>query len=174
LQLYNVLDFKNALTVSHQGQRSMDIKQLQRSESTMMMMLNEITVKDAIGVKILTILATLYLPASFVAVSAPYGSHSKCSTDFYTDFLQTFLSADLVTFDQSRSKRKSVDFHRMVISRESVIFYIAVTIPLMVLTYGCWWIWQKKASRTINARLNRSKTEKMGSNMGGVFGSGIA
>lgn len=66
--LYNVLDFKNALTVSHQGQRAMDIKQLQRSESTMMMMLNEITVKDAVGVKILTILATLYLPASFVAI----------------------------------------------------------------------------------------------------------
>jgi hypothetical protein len=63
------LDFKNALTVSHQGQRAVDIKQLQRSESTMMMMLNEITVRDAVGVKILTIVATLYLPASFVAVS---------------------------------------------------------------------------------------------------------
>lgn len=49
----------------------------------------------------------------------------------------------------------------MVISRESVIFYIAVTVPLMVLTYGCWWIWEKRASKTISARLDRSKTGNM-------------
>jgi hypothetical protein len=160
LQLYNVLDFKNALTVSHQGQRSMDIKQLRRNDSNMMRKMNEMTVKDTIGVKILTILTTFYLPASFVAVSAPHGSQLEFSTNFYTDFLQTFLSADLVTFDQSRSKRKSVDFHRMVVSRESVIFYIAVTVPLMMLTYGCWWIWEKRASREIKKQLDQSKMDE--------------
>jgi hypothetical protein len=48
----------------------------------------------------------------------------------------------------------------MVVSRESVIFYIAVTVPLMMLTYGCWWIWEKRASREIKKQLDQSKMDE--------------
>jgi Mg2+ and Co2+ transporter CorA len=70
--LYNVLDFRNALTVAYSTQRAVDINHLQANETAMMGMLNEMSLRDNIGVKILTLLATLYVPASFVAVSLPW------------------------------------------------------------------------------------------------------
>jgi hypothetical protein len=66
--MYNVLDFKNALTVSFTGQRAVDINYLQQNERTIMTIIQEMSVRDAMGVKILTLLATLYVPASFVAI----------------------------------------------------------------------------------------------------------
>ncbi|KAF8244822.1 hypothetical protein K440DRAFT_608859 [Wilcoxina mikolae CBS 423.85] len=66
--LFNVLDFRNALTVSFTGQRAVDISYLQTNERTMMTMIQEMSTRDAIGVKVLTLLATLYVPASFVAI----------------------------------------------------------------------------------------------------------
>jgi Mg2+ and Co2+ transporter CorA len=69
--LYNVLDFRNALTVAYSTQRAVDISHLQANETAMMGLLNEMSLRDNIGVKILTLLATLYVPASFVAVSLP-------------------------------------------------------------------------------------------------------
>ena len=69
--MYNVLDFKNALTVSFTGQRAVDINYLQQNERTIMTIIQEMSVRDAMGVKILTLLATLYVPASFVAVGFP-------------------------------------------------------------------------------------------------------
>lgn len=71
--LYNVLDFRNALTVSHHSQRAVDIRALQASDEAMRTTLNQMSMRDAIGARILTLLATLYVPASFVAVSLPAG-----------------------------------------------------------------------------------------------------
>jgi hypothetical protein len=59
-------------------------------------------------------------------------------------------------FDDTPSTRL-VDFHRMSVSRETMIFYLSFTIPLMILTYGCWWIWERRSNKVINKRLSRSR-----------------
>jgi hypothetical protein len=148
--MYNVLDFKNALTVSFTSQRAVDINSLQQNERAIMTIIQEMSVRDAMGVKILTLLATLYVPASFVADSA-----------------QTFLAAGVVTFDNSPANSHSLSFKRMKFSRESFIFYIAFTIILMVVTYGCWWLWVKREGKQVDARVqtalsraNTFETEK--------------
>lgn len=41
----------------------------------------------------------------------------------------------------------------MSFSRESFIFYIAFTVVLMVVTYGCWWLWVKREGRRVDARV---------------------
>ena len=90
--MYNVLDFKNALTVSFTSQRAVDINYLQQNESTIMSFIQEMSVRDAMGVKILTLLATLYVPASFVAVCFPPTGRSSANQradlcyGFYLDF----------------------------------------------------------------------------------------
>lgn len=66
--LYNVLDFNNSLLVANTSQRALDIRSLQAGEQAMMAVINEMSIRDNVGVKILTLLATLYVPASFVAI----------------------------------------------------------------------------------------------------------
>ncbi|KAI5848788.1 hypothetical protein BZA05DRAFT_402713 [Tricharina praecox] len=138
--LYNVLDFKNALTVSHHSQRAVDIRALQANEQTMMTMLNEMSMRDAIGVRILTLLATLYVPASFVA---------------------TFLDAGVVTFDETRSTKAGIDFSRMRVSRETTVFYLVFTTLLMAITYGCWWLWQRTATGQVEKKLSITRANSM-------------
>ena len=162
--LYNVLDFKNALTVSHHSQRAVDIRSLQANEQTMMTMLNEMSMRDAIGVRILTLLATLYVPASFVAVSLPASirlyTHKGRGAD-PLDYVQTFLDAGIVTFDESRSGKIGIDFSRMRVSRETVIFYLVFTALLMAVTYGCWWLWQRAAAGQVEKRLSPARANSM-------------
>lgn len=163
--LYNVLEFKNALAVSQQAQRSVDIKALQQNEVAMRTVVSEMSMRDAIGVKILTLLATLYIPASFVAVSltclslkARFSSQRLTSV---TDFHQTFLSAGIVTFNESLSERKSIDFKRVTLSKESIIIYVLFTVMLMVLTYGSWWFWYRKAERQTTKKLMVSRQNSL-------------
>ena len=79
---YNLLEFNNAQAVARHSQRSVDIELVKQSEANMRTVLNEMSMKDAIGVKILTLLATLYVPASFVAVSlTPLQKYASRSID---------------------------------------------------------------------------------------------
>ncbi|KAF8537931.1 hypothetical protein BDD12DRAFT_886648 [Trichophaea hybrida] len=138
--LFNVLDFRNALTVSFTGQRAVDISYLQTNERTMMTMIQEMSTRDAIGVKVLTLLATLYVPASFVA---------------------TFMAAGIITFDEKRSNTKSIDFKRLALSRETMIFYISFTAMLMFITYGCWYLWVRKVDKAVAVKFALSRANSM-------------
>lgn len=40
----------------------------------------------------------------------------------------------------------------MSFSRESFIFYIAFTVALMVVTYGCWWMWVQREGKQVDER----------------------
>jgi hypothetical protein len=68
-QLYNVLEYQTAFQVAklaEDREQERDIKRLERKKTIAM---NEKTVRDTVGVKIMTIVALLYLPSTFVAVS---------------------------------------------------------------------------------------------------------
>lgn len=71
MQLYNVLDFRNAETAHRHGQKNVDFAELGRRDSDLMMKMTKRTTREAVAVKIVTFVTLFYLPATFVAVCAP-------------------------------------------------------------------------------------------------------
>lgn len=67
-----------------------------------------------------------------------------------------------MTFDKSPAGQHSLNFSRMSFSRESLTFYFAFTVILMIVTYGCWWLWVKREGRMVDVRfqtaLSRANT----------------
>ncbi|KAF8250381.1 hypothetical protein K440DRAFT_659399 [Wilcoxina mikolae CBS 423.85] len=95
--------------------------------------MSEKTVQDTIGVKIMTIVALIYLPSTFVA---------------------TFLQAGIITFkrgdDNTVPALPGVQFkQRLQYSRESLIFFFIIAIPLTVLTLGVWYILDKQYQKRL-------------------------
>jgi hypothetical protein len=77
------------------------------------------------------------------------------------DSLQTFLSAGIVTFSESRSNKSGIDFSRMHVSRETTVFYLVFTTLLMAITYGCWWLWQRTATVQVEKQLSVKRANSM-------------
>jgi hypothetical protein len=67
--LYNVLDYQNSVALSTQGELRTQFEALQGLERHKTNLWSKKSVRDAAGIKIMTIMALLYLPASFIAVS---------------------------------------------------------------------------------------------------------
>ncbi|KAF8537790.1 hypothetical protein BDD12DRAFT_845248 [Trichophaea hybrida] len=101
-----------------------------RREKTFKM--SEKTVQDTIGVKIMTIVALIYLPSTFVA---------------------TFLQAGIITFkrdDNTVPALPGLQFkQRLQYSRESLIFFFIIAIPLTVLTLGVWYTLDKQYQKRL-------------------------
>jgi len=60
--MYNVLEHQTALHVA-------DLAEMRQKDREKTMAMSEKTVRDTVGVKIMTVVALLYLPSTFVAVS---------------------------------------------------------------------------------------------------------
>ncbi|KAI5779397.1 hypothetical protein EDC01DRAFT_634076 [Geopyxis carbonaria] len=118
--LYNVLEFRTQEAVSQHNERSQELQELKRRDSEIVKKMNKKTLEDAVGVKIMTFVALLYLPLTFVA---------------------TFLNSGILKFGDSRS---DVDFHRVGFSKESFILFVAMAVPLLALTLGGWYKWNKR------------------------------
>jgi len=67
-QLYNVLEFQTQETVSHHSQFTTMLQKIGRRDSDLMVKMSEKTINDAVGMKIVTFLAMLYLPLTCVMV----------------------------------------------------------------------------------------------------------
>lgn len=85
--------------------------------------------------KTITLVALVYLPASFTAVSAP---SPPVGTILKTR--QTFLSTGLVHVESLAGVM------HLTVSAD-MWFYLAITAPLMFLTLLGWWLWEFMARR---------------------------
>lgn len=68
-KLYNILDLKNSTTVSFYEQTKTEFDTISRKETERMTFMAEQTSKDAVSMKIITLVAMIYLPITFIAVS---------------------------------------------------------------------------------------------------------
>jgi hypothetical protein len=78
--------------------------------------------KEAIVMRIITVVTLLFLPATFVSVSSP----SQSSAETIADHLQTFFSTDVVKYQG--------EDHGGSWSDEAMNRWLQVTIPLTALT----------------------------------------
>ena len=70
-QIRTILDFKCLASLRTNNRMMTEMTQMSRDEGQAMLKLSEKTSRDTDVMKILTLLALIYLPASFVAVSTP-------------------------------------------------------------------------------------------------------
>ncbi|KAF8247397.1 hypothetical protein K440DRAFT_643917 [Wilcoxina mikolae CBS 423.85] len=103
-----------------------------RINSDLMITMNKKTIGDAVGMKILTFLAILYLPLTCV---------------------MTFLQSGIVRFKDSSDR---IDFHQAQFSKESFVLFLALTIPLLLLTLGTWYVWNKLEIGYVRKSLDKS------------------
>lgn len=91
--------------------------------------------------KALSMVATVYLPASLVAVSQRI---IKCEDDSHPDLYQTIFSSNLV---QTVAQRPPASASSLVLSPQFWV-YIAITLPLMGLTLAWTFYLDHKSRRS--------------------------
>ncbi|KAF8544639.1 hypothetical protein BDD12DRAFT_872605 [Trichophaea hybrida] len=130
--LYNVLEFQTQETVSCHSQFTTTLQEKGRKNSDLMIQMNKKTVGDAVGMKILTFLAMLYLPLNFV---------------------MTFLQSSIIRFLDSSDR---IDFHQVQFSKEGFVIFLALSIALLLLTLGTWFVWNKLEIANVRKSLDKS------------------
>lgn len=82
--------------------------------------------EDSVAIRAITLVTSLYLPFSFVAVSIYLLLPLK------TDPLQSIFGMNLVEFDS--------DSHNLVVSKQFWLYFV-ISVPLTAATLVCWQCW---------------------------------
>ncbi|KAL8717252.1 MAG: hypothetical protein Q9225_005484 [Loekoesia sp. 1 TL-2023] len=124
-QLFKILEYRNDENLTKNGvalhkdiEALRDIAYHSKRESETLVKLAEQSRKDGRALKALSVLGTLYLPATFIA---------------------TIFSSSLIQAQQANASEINTHF---VFARQFWLF-IVMTVPLMLLTAGCM-IWVEK------------------------------
>lgn len=130
--LYEVLEFQTHERVSLYGQLAHDFQMKGRKDTDLMVNMSKKTTTDAVGMKIITFVALMYLPCTFVA---------------------TFLSSGILDFEENS---KSIDFKAVRFSKESFLIFALATVPLTVITLLGWHLWNKRELKKMENRWDKS------------------
>lgn len=86
--------------------------------------------KEAVAMRIITVVTLFYLPATFVSVSL----QQSLETWYLLNNMQTFFSTDIVKYQNN-------DDYSASFSVTAMVRWLEVTIPLTILTGGVafWW-----------------------------------
>jgi hypothetical protein len=84
-QIRTILDFQCLASLQHNSRMMTEMTRLTRQENRMMVQITKKASRDQDILKVITLIALVYLPASFVSVSVV---HSTCECK---SFAQTFL-----------------------------------------------------------------------------------
>ncbi|KAH6692145.1 hypothetical protein BKA61DRAFT_282709 [Leptodontidium sp. MPI-SDFR-AT-0119] len=100
------------------------------TDGNVMLTLTQKTIQEARTMRTITFIALIYLPASFTS---------------------TFLSMGFVHVE-------SLDgIMRLNVSKD-MLFYVAITVPLMVVTISAWWLWEYMSKR--RKRISREEGDE--------------
>ena len=114
------------------------------------------TARDSVGVKIMTILALFYLPATFVTVSLLNLLHSESALHAYNFIGQGFLQSGLISFKEESEDLQTgriVNWKRLQVSREGVILFIAAAIPLTIMTMVAAYFWDRRMAEKMDVEM---------------------
>lgn len=78
MQLHNVLQFQNAVDVANSSHQKAMFLEFKRRNSEVTTIITKKSARDAISVKIMTIVALLYLPSSFGIYLLAYFWRFRC------------------------------------------------------------------------------------------------
>ena len=122
------------------------------TDGDVMLTLTQETIQEARTMKTITFIALIYLPASFTSVPKFFHHYlSQCKT---LTGIQTFLSMGFVHVESLEGVM------RLSVSKD-MLFYVAITIPLMVATLLGWWLWEYMSKRRKRAGPEGDDEEKV-------------
>jgi hypothetical protein len=122
------------------------------TDGNVMLTLTQKTIQEARTMKTITFIALIYLPASFTSVRKFFYRHPH-ECEMLTE-IQTFLSMGFVHVESLEGVM------RLSVSND-MLFYIAITLPLMVATLLGWWLWEYMSKRRKKAEIEEDDEEKM-------------
>jgi len=104
--------------------------------------------KEAIAMRIITVVTLVYLPATFVSVRLQYRSY------FWRPLnqLETFFSTDIIKYQNQGDNTNSSFQHPAPtfngsFSELALLRWLEVTLPLTLLTLGIGWVFFKLADK---------------------------
>jgi hypothetical protein len=121
------------------------------TDGNVMLTLTQKTIQEARTMKTITFIALIYLPASFTSVRKFFYDLREC--EMLTE-IQTFLSMGFVHVESLEGVM------RLSVSND-MLFYIAITLPLMVATLLGWWLWEYMSKRRKQAEIEEDDEEKV-------------
>ncbi|KAF8545336.1 hypothetical protein BDD12DRAFT_811413 [Trichophaea hybrida] len=140
--LYNILDVKNSTTVSFYEQTKTELDKNARRETERMHNLNvemrdmaEQTSKDAVSMKIITLVAMIYLPITFIAT-------------FLNSGITTFQHDDFIEVKSEALALKA----RMGFSREAFAMFMILSVPLLAVTLLGWFLFDRRSRRLLKEK----------------------
>jgi len=108
--------------------------------------------KEAVAVRIITVVTLIYLPATFVSVSA----NQPLVGDF-PDLSQTFYSTDVVKYQNQSDGKGGSSNNVTSFSALAMFRWLEVTLPLTFVTLGLSWVFYQKAKEHLGLRLMAQK-----------------
>lgn len=145
-KLFKILEYRNHESLSRNGaalhkdiETLRDIAHHSKCESESLVKLAEQSRRDGRALKALSVLGTLYLPATFVAVSRVSTPDNGLTCLTACLEIQTMFSTSLIQTQSANVHENNTHF---VLARQFWLF-IALTAPLMLVTAG-YMIWVEK------------------------------
>lgn len=100
------------------------------------------TQQETVSMKIITLVTLFFLPGTFISVRFFYNSfYTSTTSDRLANrkisCLKTIMSTDILKFQDNSKNFQS----------KALIYYLIITIPIMIITFGAWWVmyvWVKR------------------------------
>jgi hypothetical protein len=144
-----ILQHLQSQATQNQSEATDEMERLTKS----MHFIGMIAQKEAIAMRIITVVTLVFLPATFVSVSRKNGLLIIC---FLTDVAQTFFGTDIIKY-QNQSNGSSNDApigpYMGSFSAVALCRWLQLTIPLTVLTIGLGYYFFRRAKRSAERKL---------------------
>ena len=88
------------------------------------------TKHETVSMRIITLVTLFFLPGTFISVKTAPLSYTDPSTN---KCIQTIMSTDIIQFQSVQQSGK-------IFQLGALQLYLAITIPLMLITFGAWFI----------------------------------
>jgi len=122
---YGILDYRNIQANKHLAQKAQNSADKMELLTEEMHEIAKKTEQETVSMRIITLVTLFFLPGTFIS---------------------TLMSTDIIRFSSS-----DVGTHQRNFSSEALKLYIAITLPMMFLTFMAWWVVYRYVNRKTRA-----------------------
>jgi hypothetical protein len=145
IQLHSILEYRNAKVNERFANKAQQSSDNMHMLTTQMHEIAQQTRREAVSMRIITLVTLFFLPGTFVAVRE---IHSPWQLNYW-DASQTFMSTDILRWTDAGR----------VFQLSALRTYLGISLPLMATTFAAWYLLYKMAARK-DARDEKDNIQK--------------
>lgn len=112
------------------------------------------TKQETVSMKVITLVTLFFLPGTFMSASILSRDHFAHLAN--TEAKQTIMSTDIIRFQEVNGKTDRT------FQSGALKLYLAITLPMMFLTFAGWWIFYKRVDRDTNNMAQKDENKSKG------------